>query len=81
VIESGQDAKRIKEICQMSGISVRPVPMDLGKIESLLAREKDVAGVICVHCEAATGSLSPVDEIGKVVKRRHPSKRSVFCVT
>jgi len=55
--------------------------MDLGKIESLLAREKDVAGVICVHCEAATGSLSPVDEIGKVVKRRHPSKRSVFCVT
>jgi 2-aminoethylphosphonate-pyruvate transaminase len=44
-------------------------PPDLERLERTLARCPDVTHVAVAHCEAATGMLNPVAEIGAVCRR------------
>jgi len=69
VLENGLQAKRIMEACRLAGHEVKSIPVDTAKLEHILTNFPDIAGVIAVHCETATGKVNPIEDLGKLTKK------------
>lgn len=78
MVENGTYGQRIADICRMSRLDIRQVPMNLDKLQSTLASVKNIAGVIAVHCETGTGLMNPIETIGKIVKGKNDGKLLVL---
>ncbi len=77
VINNGSYSQRAVEICESYGLphinlqfADSELP-DMGRIESVLMENKDVALVYATHNETGTGILNPVRQIGMLVHRYH----------
>lgn len=77
VIDNGAYSRRAVEICAYYGLACIDLQMpmnslpDLGKIESVLQENPDIALVYTTHHETGTGLLNPIREIGALVHRYH----------
>ncbi|MEZ5849827.1 MAG: 2-aminoethylphosphonate--pyruvate transaminase [Hyphomicrobiaceae bacterium] len=68
----GQRARRIMEIARRAVITLETpedTPPDLGRLDAMLAADKDISHVFVVQCETTSGILNPVGEIAGIVAR------------
>ena len=75
VIDNGAYGRRIAQIAQRLRIACNviqqpeSVPADPGRIEEVLASDRDVTHVALVHCETTTGLLNPAEAVGEICRR------------
>ena len=76
-MSNGTNGDRIAKLCKASKIKNIVIPVDKKSLEETLKKNQDIAGVLVVHCEASTGLINPVKEIGEIVKQSSKGKMSM----
>ena len=77
-MSNGTNADRIVHLCEAGKILHEVIPVEKQCLEDKLRNSSDFAGVFVVHCEASTGLINPVKEIGDIVKAHNKGKYFFF---